>query len=98
MSRQQEQDLKYADGHLGQAYDLVWNCQPAQYDEAVELLQQALEIQQAYLGKHHPQVGYTLNFIGSTLWMQGSSSHKKEQQQQQQQQGKWIAKATQLQY
>jgi tetratricopeptide (TPR) repeat protein len=58
-----------ADAHLGRAYDLVWKFQ--EYDEAVCLLLQALEIQEAYLGKHHKQVGYTHNFLGSALWMQG---------------------------
>ena len=75
----QEEDLKTADGHLSQAYDLVWKLQ-AQHDEAVELLQQAFETQQAHLGKDHPQVGHALNFVASALWMQGSRRHTEQQQ------------------
>lgn len=85
---------------LGQAYDKVWKFQ--EYEEAVCLLEQALEIQEAYLGQHHKQVGYTHIFLGTALWMQGASAGScrpvvcqlqeqvvmQVQQQQQQQHGK----------
>jgi tetratricopeptide (TPR) repeat protein len=56
------------------AYDLVWH--QGDYDQALLILQKALNIQRAYLGKHHKDVGYTCNFIGTTYWLQGKDLNK----------------------
>jgi tetratricopeptide (TPR) repeat protein len=43
-------------------------------EEAIELLTQAMKLQQSSLGKHHKDVGWTMNFIGVTYWQM--KSHK----------------------
>jgi hypothetical protein len=81
--------------HLKDAYDLVWKFQ--EYDEAVALLQQALEIQQAYLGKQHDSSssssssssgsGSDSKQVGYTHNFLASALWMQGQQQQQQDQG-----------
>lgn len=63
------EELKMAGSYIDAAYDLVWN--EGLYDEAVDVLRKALEIQHKHLGKHHKDVGYTCSFTGTAFWMKG---------------------------
>ena len=69
------------------SYNLLWhthgnnnnddnnnNNNNSNLEEAIELLTQAMKLQQSSLGKHHKDVGWTMNFIGVTYWQM--KSHK----------------------
>lgn len=60
--------LELATAYISTAYDLVWKDE--EYDRAFDLLKEALDIQQEYLGKHHKEVGNTCDFIGTALLCQ----------------------------
>jgi tetratricopeptide (TPR) repeat protein len=67
--RGRHEQLKMASAYIDAGYELVWN--EELYEEAVEVLRKALQIQQSYLGKHHKDVGYTCSFIGTAFWLKG---------------------------
>ena len=66
------QDIKRANSYLETGYDLVWNKED--YEEAINVLHKALEIQQRYLKKYDREVGWTYNFLGTALWLDGQLS------------------------
>jgi tetratricopeptide (TPR) repeat protein len=66
-SLDQKEQLRIATEFIDAAYNLVWKLK--KYDEAIEILKQALQIQLGCLGKHHKDVGYTCNFIGTAHWL-----------------------------
>jgi tetratricopeptide (TPR) repeat protein len=72
--QQQQQQLKLADAYIEAGYNLVWKEQ--EYDEAIRVLQQALQLQHEWLGKHHKDVGYTCNFIGAAHWLNNNNNNK----------------------
>jgi Tetratricopeptide repeat len=63
--------LKLAREYIERSYDLVWNQHDS--ERAIRLLQGALEIQRECLGKHHTDVGWTCNFIGTGYWRMGAA-------------------------
>jgi tetratricopeptide (TPR) repeat protein len=66
-SLDQQEQLRLATEFIDAGYNLVWKLK--KYDEAIEILKQALQIQLGCLGKHHKDVGYTCNFIGTAHWL-----------------------------
>lgn len=60
--------LKQAEKCIADSYRLVWGKDIPECQEALSLLQQAVKTQISCLGKHHPDVGFTVNFIGTTHW------------------------------
>lgn len=60
--------LKHAEKCIADSYRLVWGKDMPECQEALSLLQQAVKTQISCLGKHHPDVGFTVNFIGTTHW------------------------------
>jgi tetratricopeptide (TPR) repeat protein len=65
----QHEQLNMASAYIHAGYKFVWDEQS--YEEAVEVLRKALQIQQSNLGKHHKDVGYTCSFIGTAFWLKG---------------------------
>lgn len=63
----EEEQKSLATNLLSRGYDLCWNVQD--YDQALEVLQKAMHIQRCVYGKHHVEIGYTCNFIGTTFWL-----------------------------
>jgi hypothetical protein len=68
--------LKEADRYIYESYKLVWDDDPLEYLKAIELLLKAMKIQRYCLGKHHPDVGWTANFIGTAHWRLSQSNVK----------------------
>jgi tetratricopeptide (TPR) repeat protein len=72
-NREQYQQLKLANEYSEAGYNFVWKEQ--EYEEAIRVLQQALQLQQKWLGKHHNDVGYTCNFIGTAHWLNNNNNN-----------------------
>ena len=70
-SYEEDQQLQIAKDHIEAGYKLVWEEEDP--TQAIGVLNAALEIQQTILGKHHLQVGYTCNYIGTAYWVQNES-------------------------
>lgn len=66
LDQDDEVDLDIAKQLINRSYDLMWKQE--NFVEAVELLERALHIQRNCLGKHHNDVGWTCNFIGTGYW------------------------------
>ncbi|KAG7366007.1 hypothetical protein IV203_028677 [Nitzschia inconspicua] len=60
--------LKEANKYISESYTLVWGKDVPECQQALALLQQAMKIQHHCLGKHHVDIGWTVNFIGTTHW------------------------------
>jgi tetratricopeptide (TPR) repeat protein len=91
---QSKEKLKEINKIISESYQLVWgnsnnnNKDLPDYQMALSLLHQAMEMQQQCLGKNHTDVGWTVNFIGTTYWRMSQvilPAWSQQQQQQQQQ-------------
>lgn len=62
-------DLGNVDALLDYSYRLVW--EKREYEQAIDVLMEALGIQLSVRGKYHRETASTYSFIGTALWFSG---------------------------
>jgi hypothetical protein len=72
-SNTSQQTLQDANRLVRSSYDLVWNGRPL---DAIPMLEAARKLQVEFLGKHHIDVGWTCNYIGTAYWQSGEQHQK----------------------
>jgi hypothetical protein len=63
-----KEKIEQANNMISESFDLVWERDPPDCQAALRRLQQCMKIQRSCLDKHHPDIGWTVNCMGTTHW------------------------------
>ena len=76
MQSDKASQLREVDRCIQECYEMVWSDDPSQYHRAIKLLQSTMNTQKDCLGKHHSDIGWTSNFIGTAYWRLSLINHE----------------------